>query len=278
MSEIKKEIDLSELPRKRHGKNERIDWMSSVGRKCKFVYDDIKGEIEIISYDSKKGIFTIIYNDKISKITRDTLTNCYFGKLTSMRTNEFKAELNYTFKDYKRDITIIDREYREIKGITYKWYKYRCNVCKYEGWIVESSLIRGSNCVCCTNQILVEGINDVATTHPHLVKYFANPDDAKTITYGSGTKVNIKCQDCGYIKKMRLYNLYRQGVGCQECSDGIKYPNKFIYSVLNQLNIEYIKEYHTDWSNGRFYDVYVPSLNLIIEMDGGLGHGKKIIA
>lgn len=275
MSGIKKQIDLSGLPKKKHGEKEVIDWINSVNCKCKFTYDNIKGEIEIIEYDSKKSIFTIIYNDKIFQIKRDTLVNCYFGKLTNIRTNKFKIELNHEFKDDNRNIKIIDREYRKNKEITYKWYKYKCNKCGYEGWMVESSLTRGSNCTCCTNQVLAEGINDVATTHPHLVKFFANPDDAKTITYGSGSKVCVKCLDCGNIKKMWLYNLNRQGFSCDECGDGVKYPNKFIYAILNQLNIEYIKEYHPKWSQGRFYDVYIPSLNIIIEMDGALGHGKK---
>lgn len=268
---IYKEIDLSKLPRK----GTKIDWKNSIGYKCKFIYDDIEGEIEIVGYEKEKGIFTVIYNNKEFKITRDTLVNCYFGKLTMRRTNEFKFKINHIFKDERHNMVIVCREYKESKGIIYKWYKYHCNNCGYEGWIVESSLVRGANCACCTNQVVVEGINDVATTHPYLIKYFENPNDAKNMVYGSGVKIRAKCKDCGHIKNMWIYNLDRQGFGCNECGDGIKYPNKFLYSILNQLNIDYIKEYHPKWALGKFYDVYIPSLKLIIEMDGGLGHGNK---
>jgi hypothetical protein len=47
-------------------------------------------------------------------------------------------------------------------------------------------------------------------------------------------------------------------------------------SVLDQLYIKYIEEYTPIWSNKQRYDFYLPNYNLIIEIDGGLGHGKKI--
>ena len=49
-------IDLSDLPRK--GKS--IDWKNSIGYKCKFKYDDIKGEVEIVDYKKDKHSKLII--------------------------------------------------------------------------------------------------------------------------------------------------------------------------------------------------------------------------
>ena len=51
--------------------------------------------------------------------------------------------------------------------------------------------------------------------------------------------------------------------------------NKFIYALLNQLNIEYISEYYNDWSDGRKYDIYIPALNCIIENHGEQHYGRR---
>ena len=42
-----------------------------------------------------------------------------------------------------------------------------------------------------------------------------------------------------------------------------------MYSVLSQLNIDFETEYSPEWVKPKRFDFYIPSLNLIIEMDGG---------
>ena len=55
-------IDLSDLPRWESGKNKgKINWKESVGYKCKFKYDDIEGEIEIVDYDKETKMLMIKY-------------------------------------------------------------------------------------------------------------------------------------------------------------------------------------------------------------------------
>lgn len=52
--------------------------------------------------------------------------------------------------------------------------------------------------------------------------------------------------------------------------------------ILGQLGVDFEAEYNPKWCKYLFesklkqgrYDFYIPSMNLIIEMDGGLGHGK----
>ena len=55
-----------------------------------------------------------------------------------------------------------------------KWYQYKCLKCEYIGWVQQSDLNKGVGCSCCSNMIVVKGINDVATTDPDLIKYFVN--------------------------------------------------------------------------------------------------------
>ena len=50
------------------------------------------------------------------------------------------------------------------------------------------------------------------------------------------------------------------------CNDGISYPEKFIISLLNQLEIEY--QHDNYWIENKRYDFYLPNYNIIIECHG----------
>ena len=133
-------------------------------------------------------------------------------------------------------------------------------------------------CSCCNGAIVVPGINDIATTDPWMIKYLVDPEDAYKYTRSSAKKVKVKCPYCGRVKdkSITLNKLHRnQSVSCS-CNDGISYPNKLMFNLLEQLEVEFETEYSPDWIGNRKYDFYIPSMKLIIEMDGRLGHGKKI--
>lgn len=201
----------------------------------------------------------------------------------------------------KRDIIITDRKIiisydKNNNKYNYRYYKYICNLCGYDGgihynnkkynselWILESNLFNQKNgCACCSipSKIVVEGINDIPTTAPWMIPYFQGGyDEAKMYTKRSNKKIYPICPDCGRIKDklMMINTIYSQhSIGCI-CSDGISYPNKFMFSLLEQLKVEFTTEYSPEWIGRRAYDFYVSSMNLIIEMDGELGHGKRII-
>lgn len=126
---------------------------------------------------------------------------------------------------------------------------------------------------------LIEGINDIPITDPWMVKYFQGGiDEAKLYSRGSHKKFFPICPDCGSIKELEIspYTLYRtKSIGCV-CSDGRSYPEKFVMSVLKQLNVKYNFEYKADWLKGykgsnksARLDYYLPNNNLVIEVDGG---------
>jgi TATA-box binding protein (TBP) (component of TFIID and TFIIIB) len=211
--------------------------------------------------------------------------------------------VEYNNKNIIKDITIIDRKIeveklkdkRKQKGFTtnnIKYYKYKCNLCEFrcdehykngeykeEYWIRES-FIKHSNCLFCTGQIVISGVNDISTTHPHLIKYFKNIEDTYKYSYGSNKKLISKCPDCGFEKEYKINVITIHGFSCTICSDGIKYPNKFSYELLNQLNKTYKfayleHEYSPDWIGKMSYDNYFiyNGKEYIIEMDGGF-HNK----
>lgn len=80
-------------------------------------------------------------------------------------------------------------------------------------------------------------------------------------------KILHKCKTCGHEWEVCPSNITRI-LGCPKCSDGVSYPNKFICSLLDQIKVEYVIEKSFDWSNGKRYDIYIPSLNCIIENHG----------
>ena len=126
---------------------------------------------------------------------------------------------------------------------------------------------KGSECPYCSNKKVLKGFNDIATTHPHYVKYFANIEDSHTHTHSSNKKVSLKCPDCGNIKVMQLNTLTRQGFSCDLCSDGISYSEKLMASVLSGVGIEFTKQMSYD--NGEHkYDFYLPQHNAILETHG----------
>lgn len=265
---VNKYIDLSGLPTYYKG----IDWKNSLGVKCNFIYGDISGEIEIIDHTNK--YVTIKFKDKIDRITTGSFISCSIGNILGIRTNDFKIEIGTTFNSEKRNITVIDREYRaDRNGREWKFYKYKCNVCTWDnGWMSENNILNDIGCSCCYGRTTVRHINDVSTTHPEYLKYFVDINDAYTHSFSSTDIVNLKCPICGEEKFITLNQFHRYGLACGICSDGISYGEKFIHSLLKQLNVNFIKEYsktNVSWCNDYRYDFYLSDYNTIIEVQGG---------
>ena len=74
---------------------------------------------------------------------------------------------------------------------------------------------RGSGCRICTNQQILVGYNDLATTHPELAKE-ADGWDPMTVTFGTDKKVGWNCK-LGH-KWQAAVSSRSQGVGCSICA------------------------------------------------------------
>ena len=90
------------------------------------------------------------------------------------------------------------------------------------------------------------------------------------ISYCGRTKIKIKCKYCGNVKDTTTQIFVYYNFRCPKCSDGISYPNKFMFSVLKQLKVDFISEYSPKWINLKKYDFYfkINGKEYIIEMDG----------
>ena len=79
------------------------------------------------------------------------------------------------------------------------------------------------------------------TTNPELAKLLADPQDGYKYMEHSGKYVDWKCPSCGNIIKHKQINMVsRQKLSCPKCSDKFPYTEKFMYSFLQELNINFI--------------------------------------
>ena len=274
----KSKIYFEDLPHYEHGANKgKLDWDKFSGHDVRFEYNDIVGVMKIVSYDKQNRKLKILYKDKIYETYQSSFLKEQIGCAIGIKANGFRYSIGENIVDNNHNITILDRIRLTNKR---RKYQYRCNICGNIDWCHEQTINNGKYiCNVCANQKLVEGVNDIPTTDPWMIPYFQGGyDEAKQYMSNSKTTIYPICPDCGQIKKkkMAIYTIKRtKSIGCI-CGDGVSYPNKFMHSLLTQLNINFESEYSPDWISPKRYDFYVPSLNLIIEIDGGLGHVKKV--
>lgn len=146
------------------------------------------------------------------------------------------------------------------------WWK--CKL-EHEWDAVISYRSRGGGCPYCSNSRVLKGFNDINTTNIKLSSILLNYEDGYKYSKGSKVKLNWKCE-CGQtIKNKSPFIVDREGLCCPNCSDNCKsYPEKFIYHLLKQLNVDFKWEKTFKWSQRKRYDFYLPSYNMIIEVHG----------
>lgn len=258
-----RKVFLDDLPRRK----QRIDWMASIGHKVKFIYDDIEGEIKILEYNKEK--FKIMYNDAVFE-------NIYLAQFKNGALGKVVGKINsdhiYNIGDIINEYKIVEKIKikRNLRNSYEKGYVVVCRNCGYKTEKLESELKRGIGCPVCgiISKKVIKGINDIGTLRPDLASYFVNDDDKYKYSICSGKKVLMRCPICNMTKMYPISDLNQYGELKCICGDGSSYPNKFMFNTLCQLDIDFVTEYTPKWANGKRYDFYVPSKNLIIEMDG----------
>lgn len=274
----------------------KICWEKCLRYNIYFIYENIEGFIFIsnIRYtDKKHSILDVIYNNNKYSMFIENLKKCALGNMLEIYTSEFKYKKGQKIQDNKRNITITDTkivpiydEHGKLKQ-NQKYYKYKCERCgfdcgehylnkneelKKEYWLLEGGITKGTGCAICCNapQIVAQGINDVPTTAPWMIPYFQGSyDEAKRYTKCSNKSIYPVCPECGRVKNklVKIAHIYRyDSISC--CNNKGKYPNKIMFNILEQLNIDFETEYSPNWIKPKRYDFHIPSLNIIIEMDG----------
>lgn len=294
MSKLERYINLDNLPRVLQGTNKgRVDWSQSPGHKVKFKYSSVEGEIDIVSYYRKQRKIGVKYLDSEEFIiATDHFTNCKIGTLLTQsvdcKSDKYIRNTDYIYK--VGDILESDNGKLEILELirvkkgegTARGYKYKCLKCGQIGERNEIKLKKSRECSVCglVPKKIIKDVNSIFKTHPQLVKYFVNIEDTYTHASMSNKTVPLKCPICGLIRTdIAICRLNVWGFSCYKCGDGFSVPAKFMFNILNSLNIEFENEKLFDWCKFEyknlerrgFYDFYFKLNNkeYIVEVDGG---------
>lgn len=269
MAKQDKYIDLMQFP---HNDKGQISWKDSVGTVAEFFYNGERHELEILERINK-DYFKIRVDDLIIDRVCTTKIKCLmFDHMF------YKPDYLYSIGDVVNGLLIVD--YTSIKRkttkVNVKAYKVKCVKDGYEFVSEEFNIKNGHGCPVCSSAIVVKGINDIATTDPHLAKLFVDKNDTYKYSRKSDAEVVVECPNCHCRKTMKVSQLTILGhVSCNMCSDGVSYPNKFAHELFSQLSSQYIKykyEYSPDWAKPYFYDNYIKlrdGKEIVVEMDGG---------
>ena len=148
---------------------------------------------------------------------------------------------------------------------------HRCKICGHVWPTRPRDTLRGHGCPICSGRVIgpaPEYRNSIwASEYREYFSKYLTEEQMKMYTPHSGVRVDAVCPDCGLHKNIIISNLYTFGLGCI-CQDGVSFPNKFVFNIMQQLGLETKPEYEPSWSQKRKYDIYIEDFNLIIENHG----------
>ncbi|MCX0396187.1 hypothetical protein LI014_02150 [Clostridium perfringens] len=178
-------------------------------------------------------------------------------------TENFKNEI---FEKYGDEYEILG-EY--INAQTKIKVKHNSSKCNYHEWYVKpNNLLNNKTCPVCAGKSAKLGVNTIWDTDRWMVDLGVSEEDAKRCFHGSGKKIIVTCPNCGREKKISINQIYNnKSIGCL-CNDGRSYPEKFVGSFLENLELKYKKEYSPKWIGKKRYDFYLKDYSCIIETHG----------
>ena len=259
--------------------NKGIDWKHSIGKSCNFIYDNINSVITILNYENSR--VEVEYGHKKQWMTTDSVLRAKFGVLVGKINYGYIYNIGDTLIRREKTVRIIDRKTEVVNNKKFRYYEILCDNCKSKHWIVESLLKAGYGCPYCSKNStkVFQGVNDIATTDPWMIKYFYNPDEAKKYRKTSKHKITTICPICHKIqpKQKPIKDIYKNcGCGCS-CENKMSFPEMVMCNLFDQFHIKYIKELSKndfDWVGKYRYDFYLQDFNSIVEVHG-IQHYKQ---
>ena len=226
-----------------------------------------------------------IYKKSILKYGKYYCKNCATqlfarDKMIKTRIKNGKSFEQWCLENNRQDVLdrwdyeLNDKKPNEITHSTKKKYYLKCPRGLHKSELKSICDFTGGQ----EGSIYCNRCNAIITTHPELVRYFVNKEDTYKYSYGSQEKVNIICPNCKHIKNMYISSLVKHGMSCPKCGDGISYPEKFMFSLLEQLlndNFQVqLSKITFIWCDNYKYDFYITLINGIIETNG-IQHYKE---
>jgi len=174
-----------------------------------------------------------------------------------------------------KQFILLSEEYKNT-SLKLKW-KCLKSECQDEFLASWGSIKDGNGCSCCAG-MQVGLSNCLAIKRPDLIKYLKNKEDGYKYTLGSRSTINLICPNCMFEKPVIINTFTRCGFGCPKCSDGISYPEKFMFNVLEQLKFNFKNQLNKttfEWCKDYKYDFYISQFKCIIETHGDQHYTDK---
>ena len=105
-----------------------------------------------------------------------------------------------------------------------------------------------SSCPYCTNILIEKGVNDISTTNKKIFNMLVDKNFGYTHCDTSQEKTNFICENCKKIIYTSPYSVKHYGLRCPNCHDGFSYGEKFISTLLTEIDIPYIYQYTSKYA------------------------------
>lgn len=144
-----------------------------------------------------------------------------------------------------------------------------------------NSKIADHHCPYCSGRMVIKGETDLETLFPELAEewnYEKNEMLPSEVSASSSRKVWWKCKKCGTEWKALISNRTRDngdtGSGCPQCTKelSVSFPEKVVYHYIHSVfedSLENIGNDYFPWLEKMSIDIFIPSLNVGVEYDGG---------
>lgn len=150
----------------------------------------------------------------------------------------------------------------------------RCPVDGYEWRPKLSELVAGTRCPVCSNNVVVRGINDLWTTHPHMASQLVDNKIGYTICKGSNIKQDFVCRK-GHITSKTPTQRPDDSKDCVRCSHHTSKAEKTLAKIFREKGYKVTPQF----SRGplRRVDILldIKGLEVGIEYDGAYYHQFK---
>lgn len=181
--------------------------------------------------------------------------------------------------DYEKNLGLDPNTITHGSGRAVYW---KCSKCG-GSWIAKiNNRTHGKGCPFCHNRKIIKGLNDLSTTHPHIANewdYELNetltPFD---VSHGSNKKVHWICPKGHRYEATINHRTSGNGTNCPICNSGrqTSFAEQAIFYYVHKYHNDAISRYKDIFDNGMELDIYIPSLHVAIEYDGGYWHKNKL--
>lgn len=197
-------------------------------------------------------------------------------KASLTKKNNVKYEKTLEYYAIKNNMEYLITEFSDknikspdkINYCTPDKYLWNCSKCGSEyDMSPDKRTSDKNNCPYCSGKRVNE-TNSFWNTHREFALLLKNKQRSNEITAGHNGKEVFVCNECGHEQSKSVNTTVQQGFRCNKCSDGISYSEKFLFSMLDQLEIEFKTQHVFKWAKNKKHDFYIPKLDLIIEAHG----------